>query len=161
GVDPLVLPDDDENRRLVAQVHPPGWTNPTPSGRYDLVVVGAGTAGLVTAAGGPRLGARVALVQRPPLARDRPKRRRLPSKAVIASARAAANARGADVFGVHQAGVDVDFAAVMARMRRLRAAMAPTDGAPRFAGLGVDVYLGEGRFTGPRALAVDGRRLAF
>ena len=61
---PLVLPDDEENRRLVAQVHPPGWTNPTPSGAYDLVVVGAGTAGLVSAAGGAGLGARVALVER-------------------------------------------------------------------------------------------------
>ena len=157
----LVLPDDEENRRLVAQVHPPGWVNPTPSGRYDLLVVGAGTAGLVTAAGGAGLGARVALVERHLLGGDCLNVGCVPSKAVIASARVVASTRDASAFGVRVAPADVDFAAVMARMRRLRAGLAPNDGAPRFASLGVDVYLGAGRFTGPRALEVDGRQLAF
>ncbi|MCS6317591.1 MAG: hypothetical protein H8K05_07425 [Nitrospira sp.] len=48
-VQSLVLPDDEHNRRLVANVHPPEWVNPEPAGRYNLVVVGAGTAGLITA----------------------------------------------------------------------------------------------------------------
>jgi pyruvate/2-oxoglutarate dehydrogenase complex dihydrolipoamide dehydrogenase (E3) component len=160
-VAPLVLPDDEENRRLVAQVHPPGWTNPTPSGRYDLVVVGAGTAGLVAAAGGAGLGARVALVERHLLGGDCLNVGCVPSKAVIAASRVAANTRGATAFGVRVSDPEIDFGAVMARMRRLRAGIAPNDGAPRFAGLGVDVYLGAGRFTGPRTLEVDGQRLDF
>ena len=57
-----VLPQDEHNRELVSNVHPPGWKNPEPSERYNLVVIGAGTAGLVTAAGAAGLGARVALV---------------------------------------------------------------------------------------------------
>ena len=59
-----VLPPDEYNRQLVAQVHPPDWTNPEPRDRYHLVVVGAGTGGLVTAAIGAAVGARVALVER-------------------------------------------------------------------------------------------------
>src|SRR5262245_24031781 len=62
--EPLVLPDDEHNRRLLSHVHPPGRSNPTPAGQYNLVVVGAGTAGLVSAAGAAGLGARVALVER-------------------------------------------------------------------------------------------------
>jgi cation diffusion facilitator CzcD-associated flavoprotein CzcO len=57
-------PYDEFNRKLEANVHPPDWTNPKPSGRYNLVVIGAGTAGLVTAAGAAGLGAKVALIER-------------------------------------------------------------------------------------------------
>ena len=59
-----LAPADEHNRRLVEHVHPPKWTNPTPDGRYNLVVVGAGTAGLVAAAGAGGTGAKVALVER-------------------------------------------------------------------------------------------------
>ena len=61
---PRLLPDDTHNRTLVQNAHPAGWRNPEPAGRYNLVVVGAGTAGLVAAAGAAGLGARVALVER-------------------------------------------------------------------------------------------------
>ena len=54
-----VLPHDTHNQRLVANVHPPDWVNPQPAERYNLVVIGAGTAGLVTAAGAAGLGAKV------------------------------------------------------------------------------------------------------
>src|SRR4030095_6523072 len=59
-----VLPRDVYNHELIAQVHPPDWRPPTPAPRYNLVVIGAGTAGLVTAAGGAGLGGRGALVER-------------------------------------------------------------------------------------------------
>ena len=59
-----VEPWDEHNRALVANAHPDAWLNPEPAGRYNLVVVGAGTAGLVAAAGAAGLGARVALVER-------------------------------------------------------------------------------------------------
>ena len=61
---PEIAPLDEHNRRLVANVHPGDWVNPTPDGRYNLVVVGAGTAGLVSAAGAAGMGARVALIER-------------------------------------------------------------------------------------------------
>jgi len=61
---PQVLPQDEHNRTLISNVHPPDWTNPEPAPRYNLVVIGAGTAGLVTAAGAAGLGAKVALVER-------------------------------------------------------------------------------------------------
>lgn len=158
---PLVLPDDAHNRALLAQVHPAGRANPAPRGRYNLVVVGGGTAGLVSAAGGVGLGATVALVERHLLGGDCLNVGCVPSKSLIAAARAAANARTAGAFGVRTGDVQVDFAAVMERMRRERAAIAPNDGVTRFTSLGVDVYLGHGRFTSPTTVEVDGRTLAF
>jgi pyruvate/2-oxoglutarate dehydrogenase complex dihydrolipoamide dehydrogenase (E3) component/uncharacterized membrane protein YdjX (TVP38/TMEM64 family) len=157
----LVQPDDDANRTLLSHVHPPEWTNPTPAGRYNLVVVGAGTAGLVSAAGGAGLGARVALVERHLLGGDCLNVGCVPSKGIIGAARIAALAREGAAFGVRTGAVDVDFPAVMARMRRLRASLAPIDGAPRFRDLGVDVYLGSARFTSPSTVEVDGRTLEF
>ena len=159
--DALVRPDDDANAALLAQVHPPGWRNPTPSGRYNLVVVGGGTAGLVSAAGGAGLGAKVALVERHLLGGDCLNVGCVPSKGIIGAARIAAQARDGARFGIRTGDVEVDFPAVMARMRALRAGLAAIDGAPRFAGLGVDVYFGQARFTGPKTVRVDGRTLEF
>ncbi len=86
----------------------------------------------------------------------------VPSKALIRSARACADVRNAGQFGVRiPEGVDVDFAAVMERMRRLRASISPHDSAARFRDLGVDVYLGDARFTGPETVEVAGQSLAF
>jgi pyruvate/2-oxoglutarate dehydrogenase complex dihydrolipoamide dehydrogenase (E3) component/uncharacterized membrane protein YdjX (TVP38/TMEM64 family) len=158
---PLVLPDDEDNRRLLAQVHPPGRQNPRPAGRYNLVAVGGGTAGLVSAAGAAGLGARVALIERHLLGGDCLNVGCVPSKALIGAARVAASARRAGELGVHVGSVEVDFPAVMARMRRLRAGLAPNDGVERFTRLGVDVYIGNGTFTSPTTIEVDGRTLEF
>jgi len=158
---PLVLPDDEHNRTLLSHVHPVGRTNPTPTGRYNLVVLGAGTAGLVSAAGAAGLGAKVALVEHHLLGGDCLNVGCVPSKALIGAARAAASARGALALGVRVGSVDVDFPAVMERMRRLRAQIAPNDGVERFTRLGVDVYIERGRFTSPTTVEVDGRRLEF
>ncbi|HET6342464.1 MAG TPA: FAD-dependent oxidoreductase, partial [Gemmatimonadota bacterium] len=84
-----------------------------------------------------------------------------PSKALLASARRAAEARRAGRYGVIVPEVQVEFAAVMDRMRRIRADLAAHDSAERFRGLGVDVLLGEGRFVGRDAVEVDGERLTF
>jgi pyruvate/2-oxoglutarate dehydrogenase complex dihydrolipoamide dehydrogenase (E3) component len=157
----LILPDDEHNRLLVENVHPGGWTNPSPRGRYNLVVVGAGTAGLVAAAGAAGLGARVALVERQLMGGDCLNFGCVPSKAVLRAARVAQGVRDAPDYGVSREAPRVDFAAAMARMRRLRAGLSLKDSAERFRGLGVDVYLGEGRFVAPDALEVDGRRLVF
>src|ERR1700739_789944 len=145
-----VLPMDEHNGRLVANVHPPDWGNPEPAPRYNLVVIGAGTAGLVTAAGAAGLGARVALVERDLLGGDCLNVGCVPSKALIRAARAAAQVRDAAQFGIHvPPGVRIDFAAVMERLRRLGAGISPHDSAARFRGLGVDVFLGQAAFTGP------------
>lgn len=158
GVDP----PDEFNRELVANVHPAGWVNPEPRGRYNLVVLGAGTAGLVTAAGAAGLGAKVALVERHLMGGDCLNVGCVPSKALIRASRAVADVRDAGAFGVRvPAGVTADFPAAMERMRRLRAGISPHDSASRFRDLGVDVYFGTGRFTGPDALEVDGRTLRF
>src|SRR5947209_12733603 len=117
-----VLPDDAANRTLVANVHPPDWVNPEPAERYNLVVIGAGTAGLVSAAGAAALGAKVALVERELMGGDCLNVGCVPSKALLRCARVAAEVRAAGDFGVRgPAGVWVDFPAVMERMRRPRA----------------------------------------
>jgi pyruvate/2-oxoglutarate dehydrogenase complex dihydrolipoamide dehydrogenase (E3) component len=158
----LIAPADAENARLVANVHPADWVNPTPAPRYNLVVIGAGTAGLVTAAGAAGLGAKVALVEKHLLGGDCLNVGCVPSKAIIRSSRAAFDAKETGRFGVRVTGpVDVDFPAVMERMRKLRADLSPTDSAPRFTKLGVDVFLGEARFAGADTIQVAGKTLRF
>src|SRR5437764_15219675 len=142
-----VNPPDVYNQTLLANVHPPDWVNPEPPPRYNLVVIGAGTAGLVTAAGAAGLGAKVALIERDFLGGDCLNVGCVPSKALIRAARAYADVRDAGAFGVEvPPGSRVDFAAVMERMRRLRASLSPNDSAQRFRDLGVDVYFGQARF---------------
>jgi pyruvate/2-oxoglutarate dehydrogenase complex dihydrolipoamide dehydrogenase (E3) component len=159
---PEVRPRDEYNEALLARVHPPGWRNPEPAPVYNLVVVGGGTAGLVAAAGAAGLGARVALVERHLLGGDCLNYGCVPSKAIIRSSRAAAAVREAHRFGVRvPEGASVDFGEVMVRMRRLRAEISAHDAARRFQELGVDVFLGEARFTGPRTVAVGGATLRF
>ncbi len=156
-----VAPPDDFNRGLLDNVHPAGWTNPEPPPRYHLVVVGGGTAGLVCAAGAAGLGARVALVERDLLGGDCLNVGCVPSKAILRAARAAAEVRTASRFGVRAGDAAVDFPAVMERMRRLRSELSGHDSAGRFRSLGVDVYLGSGRFTGKDAVEVAGKTLRF
>jgi len=162
GAWPEVQPFDEHNEKLLGNVHPQDWINPVPSGRYNLVVIGGGTAGLVAAAGAAGLGAKVALIERRLMGGDCLNVGCVPSKALIRAARAAAEVRDAAAFGVNvPAGTQVDFPVVMERMRRLRADISPHDSAARFRGLGIDVYLGGGRFTGPDTVDVAGHALRF
>src|SRR5690349_10856345 len=146
---PLILPDDEYNRALVANVHPSDWRNHVPVGRYHLVVIGAGTAGLVTAAVAAALGAKAALVEKSLMGGDCLNVGCVPSKGLIRASRLWAELERAHEYGLHiPAGVKHDFPAAMARMRKLRARISGTDSARRFKDLGVDVFFGEGRFTG-------------
>jgi pyruvate/2-oxoglutarate dehydrogenase complex dihydrolipoamide dehydrogenase (E3) component len=157
-----LLSDDPSDQALREQVGPTAWRNPEPTGRYNLVVIGGGTAGLVSAAGAAGLGAKVALVERDLLGGDCLNVGCVPSKALIRAARATAEVRSAARFGVRPGGeVTVDFREVMRRVRRLRADLAPNDSAERFRGLGVDVFLGAGRFTAPDRIEVGGTTLHF
>ena len=132
---------DDEWR---AQVRPPGWPNPTPADRYNLVVIGGGTAGLVSAVGAAGLGARVALVERHLLGGDCLNTGCVPSKTLIAAARA-----------------HLPFADAMARMRQTRAAIAVHDSADRLRNLGIDVFFGEARFADAQTVLVGRDKLRF
>ena len=157
-----VLPDDAHNARLLAQAHPRDWHNPVPRNPYNLVIIGAGTAGLIAAAGAAGLGARVALVERHLMGGDCLNYGCVPSKALLRCATAWADVRDAGQYGVHYDGaLQVDFSAVMERLRRLRADLSANDAVQRFTNLGVDVFLGHGRFTGPRGLDVEGQALTF
>jgi pyruvate/2-oxoglutarate dehydrogenase complex dihydrolipoamide dehydrogenase (E3) component len=116
----------------------------------------------VIAAGAAMLGAKVALVERDLMGGDCLNFGCVPSKALIRAARAAAAVRDAGRFGVEvPAGVRVNFKIVMERMRKLRAELSPTDSANRFRSLGVDVFIGDGRFVGPDCVEVGGMKLRF
>ncbi len=155
-------PMDEHNRTLLGRVRPPDWRNPAAASKYHLVVLGAGTAGLVTAAGAAGLGARVALVEKHLMGGDCLNTGCVPSKCLLRPARAVAEFRAAAHLGVNAGPVSVDFAAVMDRMRRIRAEISAADSAERFTReCGVDVFLGEGRFTGRNTLSVDGTELRF
>jgi len=158
-----IAPADIHNQNLVANVHPPDWQNPTPAGRYNLVVIGAGSAGLITSLVASSLGARVALVERHLMGGDCLNVGCVPSKSVIRAARWAEDARHAAGLGfaAPPAGAP-DFGAAMQRMREIRARISGEDAAARYRDeFGVDVFLGEARFTGKRSVEVDGVRLDF
>ena len=158
---PLVLPLDAHNQRLVDNVHPAAWENPAPAGVYHLVVLGAGTAGLVAAVGAAGLGARVAIIEKHLMGGDCLNSGCVPSKAVLRAARAFRDSRGAAEFGVRATPEGSDFAVAMQRMRRLRAEISANDSVWRLRDLGIDVFLGAGRFTGADAIEVAGGRLRF
>ena len=159
---PSMPPMDQHNQELVSNVHPKEWRNPTPAPIYNLVVIGGGTAGLVTAAGAAGLGARVALIEKHFLGGDCVNVGCVPSKCLISSAKAYANVRDAGHFGIRvPEGVEVDFAAVMERMRSLRAGISHHDSAARFSQLGVDIFLGAGRFSASDKIQVGDQILRF
>ena len=130
-----------------------------PERTLDLIAVGGGTAGLVTAAGGAGLGARVALVERDRLGGECLWNGCVPSKAVIAASRAAHAARTASRLGIHPSDVRVAFDEVLDHVRRVQARIAPNDSPERFRGLGVHVVQGSARFTDAHTIQVGEERL--
>lgn len=149
------------NQTLIENVHPPDWQNPTPSGRYNLVVIGAGSAGLVAAAGTAGIGGKVALIEKGLMGGDCLNMGCVPSKAVIRSGQVMAEIGRAAHFGVEVGDTRVDFARVMERMRGVRAHISPHDSAVRYSDMGVDVYFGAGKFTGADTIEVAGQTLHF
>ena len=143
-------PQDEWNRLLIDNVHPPTWQNPTPNGRYNLVVLGAGTGGLITALIASSLGARVALIERHLMGGDCLNVGCVPSKAVIRGAQIVHEAREARQFGMPASDTDLgDFGEVMRRMREIRARISEEDSAERYSEeFGIDIYLGEASFAG-------------
>lgn len=143
-------------------LHPPDRRNPTPAERYDLVVIGGGPAGLVAAREAAARGARVALVERDRLGGDCLNTGCVPSKTLLRTARLYADLRTAEHYGGRvPSDLRVAFPAVMERLRRVRARISRADSVRRLEEAGVDVFLGEGRFTGSATVDVDGDRLRF
>ncbi len=159
---PVVEPKDDYNETLTRNAHPADWVQPEPAERYDMLVIGGGTAGLVTALIAAGLGARVALVEKHLLGGDCLNFGCVPSKAVIRAARAVADVRDSSAFGVFGTeNAQVDFGVAMERMRRLRAHISRHDSAERLRREGIDVFLGAARFVGRDRLAVGDLVLRF
>lgn len=160
---PIILQRDDYDRILMENVRPPDWVNPEPAACYNLVVIGAGAAGLVTAAGAASFGAKVALIEHNLFGGDCLNYGCVPSKGIIRAARAIHDVRISAEFGI--AGgerASIDFAAAMKRMRSIRAGISANDSARRFRDeLGVDVFFGAACFTDPDAVEVEGMRLRF
>lgn len=123
-------------------------------GIYNVVVIGAGTAGLVTAAGTAGLGGRVALIERNKMGGDCLNFGCVPSKALISSARLIDKIRRADAWGLRQMEAQFDFNEVFATMRERRAQIAPNDSQERFESLGVDVFRGQAKFESADSVKV-------
>jgi pyruvate/2-oxoglutarate dehydrogenase complex dihydrolipoamide dehydrogenase (E3) component len=156
------LAHDAYERERLENVRPAEWRNPRPAGRYNLVVIGAGTAGLVAAHTAAVLGARVALIERNLLGGDCLNVGCVPSKAILRTARLYAEMRDAQRYGAQiPADIHVEFSAVMQRMRGIRARISRADSVHRLVSAGVDVFFGAARFTGSDALSVDGTKLRF
>lgn len=128
-------------------------------GIYNVVVIGAGTAGLVTAAGTAGLGGRVALIERNKMGGDCLNFGCVPSKALISSARLIQQIRDAEKWGLDRQSPQFVFEKVFERMRARRAKIAPNDSQKRFESLGVDVFRGEARFVSPHEIEIDGQTL--
>lgn len=155
-------PPEEHDPSLLDEAHPPDWQNPVPHGRYNLVAIGGGTAGLVSALGTAELGGRPALSERASLGGNRRHYGSVLNKAFLAAARAVYRTSLGDEFGFRLTGsVQSDFAAIMGRLRQLRADLERRDSAERLTAAGVDVYFGQARFTARDRIEVAGRELTF
>ena len=157
-----MLPDDSDDRTLLENVRPGTWENPQPRGKYDLVILGAGPAGMFAAVKAATLGAKVALIERNLLGGACLNFGCIPSKTIISTSRLYAEMRNAEHFGARVPGeIKVDFPAVMERMRSIRARISRSVSAMELTSMGVDVYFGEASFRGADAVTVDGKSLRF
>lgn len=126
---------------------------------FDMAVIGAGAAGLSVTYAAAQLGLRVALIERDHMGGDCLNVGCVPSKALLAAAHAADSARGAGRLGIGLPAPIVDWSAVQRHVHGAIATIAPTDSEARYSKLGATVLRANARFTGPTALAVDGRAL--
>ena len=127
---------------------------------YNLIAIGAGSAGLVTSYIGAAVKAKVALIEKHRMGGDCLNTGCVPSKALIRTARLLAEAREAQKYGLNALHAEFDFATVMARVQQVITKIEPHDSVERYTGLGVDVIQGEARLLSPWEVEVDGRRIS-
>lgn len=136
--------------------------DPSSEGEYDILVVGAGAGGLVTAATAKGRGANVALIERGFMGGDCLNTGCVPSKAFLKCCNVAHNARNSEKYGVKCGKVEIDFKAIMDRMKKIRAEIAENDSAERFStNMGVDLFLGHAKFVSRNEVEINGKRLKF
>ena len=155
-------PEDAYERERLDSVRPADWHNPQPAPRYDLVIIGAGSAGQVAAYAAAALGASVALVEHNLFGGNCLNIGCVPSKSLIRTSRVYAEMRNAEQYGVQRpADIQVDFAAVMRRMRGIRARISRAASVHRLVAANVDVFFGDARFTDSDSLTVGDTMLQF
>lgn len=157
-----LYPIDTYNQELINNVHPQTWQNPKPQPKYNLVVIGAGTAGLISAIATASLGGKVALIEKHLMGGDCLNVGCVPSKALISAAKVAYELHHASKFGFQDQSISEEsFGKVMERLRKVRAEISKNDSAKRYSDLGVDIFIGEGKFTGKNTVQVGNDVLYF
>jgi pyruvate/2-oxoglutarate dehydrogenase complex dihydrolipoamide dehydrogenase (E3) component/uncharacterized membrane protein YdjX (TVP38/TMEM64 family) len=126
---------------------------------YNVIVLGAGSAGLVSSYIAAAVKARVALIEKHKMGGDCLNTGCVPSKALIRSAKLLAYGRRAEEFGFRNTETEFDFGEVMERVQRVVGKVEPHDSIERYTGLGVDCIQGEGRISSPYTVEVDGRSM--
>lgn len=156
------LPLDPFNLERMQYVFPSDWKNPEPAEIYDLIVIGNGPGGGRAAYKAVGLNAKVAIIEREHMGGECFNVGCIPSKALLRSSRCAAQVRDAAEFGIEVPdGWKVNFPAIMQRVRKLQSLIAPYDSAESYKKLGIDVFLGHGRFINENTLEVNGKFLRF
>jgi len=156
------LLENHDSSPLLEEPTSTAWRNPRPAHQYNLVILGGGPGGVMAARFAAILGAKIALIERARLGGTCLNTGCIPSKAILRTSRLYADMRNAEQFGAHvPKDIKVDFAAAMTRMRHIRARLRRRASAERLHTLGIDVFFGAGRFTGPNSVEVDGQTLRF
>ena len=127
--------------------------------KYDIVIIGGGSAGLVVASAAAQLKAKVALVERNKLGGDCLWFGCVPSKSLIHASRVAYQVKNAARFGIYTEPPEIEFAKVTGHVQQVIANIQPHDSPERFRGLGVEVIFGEGKFIDKKTFEVDGQQL--
>ena len=153
------------NKLAMDHVAPSGWVNPDPKDKYDVLVIGGGSGGLVSAIGAKSLGVeRVALIEKHLLGGDCLNFGCVPSKSLISSGKVFHSVfDSAFHHGISfkKEDIHVDFLKVMDRMFQLRSNISQHDSTKRLTGLGIDVFLGTAKFSSENSVEVDGKKIFF
>jgi pyruvate/2-oxoglutarate dehydrogenase complex dihydrolipoamide dehydrogenase (E3) component len=157
-----IAPFDAPNRQRIAQGHPTDWQSPQPKEVYELVVIGGGPCGLTAAVTAAKAGHTVGMVERNLTGGTCVNFGCTPSKSLLRAARAVHQARDGEKFGYTlPAAPQVNFAAVMKRVREMRAFSGSFDAVSVAAGAGIDVFLGDACFVSSDTIEVEGQQLRF
>jgi pyruvate/2-oxoglutarate dehydrogenase complex dihydrolipoamide dehydrogenase (E3) component len=158
----LTTPKDACEEKRLADLHPQAWVNPEPADNYALIIVGAGSAGVAAAELAIAMGVKVAMIERHLIGGTCLNTGCVPSKALIRTSRLYAEMRDAARYGAKVPdNIEVDFAAAMERVRRIRGHLSNRSSVRRLAALGVDIFFGNVRFAGPDTLMVNDQKLRF